>query len=770
MVGEAMRYDTCIRRGTVHRAFTDFNQGGVTWYIRGDVAMDSGSTRMFAASSDITSDDRPVPDYHFSTGELKWLNKNVMVARPAVLYVRDVPIVWLPFIFQDIRAGRRSGMLVPRFGLNDLVRPTRSYERHFANIGYFVAVNDYFDLLGAVDWYADRNVTVHAQSRYRWLDRFVNGSFTYGRVDQLDVPGSSTQISWQHTQSFDQQTHFNASVNYATSGTVLQQNSVDPAVATASLASQVNFDKRFSWGTFNLGGSRSQDLSSGQVSQNAPRVTLTPAPVNITSSITWSPGFSFNNQQTFHGTPPTLLVVPGTGGALDTVPLYADSRQSQLSFETPLRVGRWNWSNSLSLSDQTSNALLEVDIPDSTVPGGIRRRFYATTYASALDWQTGINLPQLFSGSWKLQPGVQIVNTTSAGPFMLRNQFSNGQWVQQGKRVQVSLGIRPTLFGFFPGFGSLERIRHSFSPIVDYFYAPGAKVDSVYLHALDPRTPPVNSGSDPQQTISVGLSQNFEAKLRPTAADSGKQQARKIRLLSINTDPIAYNFEQAKLPGRTGWQTQTIGNTFASDLLPNFSLRLVHDLWSGPVGDTASKFSPFLQSVNASFAISPATLRGIARLFGFHPGTKATPPPPAAPSPATQTGRTPPLFGGPRITPVGAYGGGQGFSMTVSYTSTRTRPQPSTVPAIVTPNQEQLSTTLNFQPTPKWRASWSTQYDFVTQQFSEHIVRLERDLNRWHGTFGFVKSPNGNFAFAFSVALMDAPDIKFDYEQQTIAQ
>src|SRR5207253_283681 len=30
MVGEGMRYDTCIRRGTVRQAFTDFRQGGAT--------------------------------------------------------------------------------------------------------------------------------------------------------------------------------------------------------------------------------------------------------------------------------------------------------------------------------------------------------------------------------------------------------------------------------------------------------------------------------------------------------------------------------------------------------------------------------------------------------------------------------------------------------------------------------------------------------------------------------------------------------------------
>jgi sec-independent protein translocase protein TatC len=300
MVGESMGYDTCLRRGTVHQAFTNFQQGGATWYLRGDLAVDSGSTRLYGASTDITSDDHPVPDYHFATGELKWLRKSVMVARPAVLYVHDVPILWLPFIFQDVRAGRRSGILSPRFGVNDLVRPTRGYERHFANIGYFVAVNEYVDVLAAFDWYAGRNLTAHAQTRYRWLDRFIDGSFTYSRVDELDTPRTSSTVDWQHVQSFDSRTRLNAHIKYATSGAVLQQNSVDPSLPLATLESDLNFDKRFSWGTLTMGGSRSQDLSSGQVSMVFPSVTLTPAAVNITPSISWSPGFTYTNSQLFH--------------------------------------------------------------------------------------------------------------------------------------------------------------------------------------------------------------------------------------------------------------------------------------------------------------------------------------------------------------------------------------------------------------------------------------------------------------------------------------
>jgi hypothetical protein len=320
----------------------------------------------------------------------------------------------------------------------------------------------------------------------------------------------------------------------------------------------------------------------------------------------------------------------------------------------------------------------------------------------------------------------------------------------------------------------MARIRHSFSPIIDYHYAPGADVDPAYAKALAPTIPTLNASTDPQQTISIGLSQNFEAKLRPARGDTSQAPPRKLRLLSINTSGIAYNFEQAKQPKQVGWQTQAISNTFASDLLPSFSLSVTHDLWDGPVGRDTSRFSPFLQSVNASFAITPATLRGFAGLLGLrHHGG---PPPPAPVPPLAspdQAGASqpPPDLGGPRSV-YGPSGGGQGFSLNLSLSITRTRPT-ATLPTVIIPiqtSQQQLNMKLSFSPTDKWQANWATAYDLVSKQFIQHDVKLERDLNRWRATFSFAKSSNGNFAFSFAVSLRDEPDIKFDYEQQTLQQ
>jgi Tat protein translocase TatC len=776
LVGEGMTYDTCLRRGTVRDALTDFQQGGVTWYVTGKgLASDSGSKRVYAAKANFTSDPQPVPDYHFAAGQVKWINKSTMIARPAVLYVRDVPIMWLPFIFQDIRGGRRSGILFPHFGLNDLVRPTRRYSRHISDFGYYFAVNDYIDVLVSGDWFADRYVQFHGQAQYHWIDRFVDGTLTYSRMSQIDQPGVNSRIGWNHSQRFNSRTSFNAHVDYSTNGTLITRNSLNPWEVTARIGSSLNFDKRFSWGALNIGGTRSQDLSTANVTQSFPSISLTPSSINITPWMTWSPGFSLTNDQQFHVASGTLLV-PGDSLVPDTLHLFNDNRRTSMSISTPLRVGRWNWGNSISVTDSRVHGRQEFELPGDS--GSVRKVLFGETFETRVDWNTSINLPSFFSGSWKLQPSVGILNATSGGPFMIRNQFTGGQFIRQGKRLSFSASVSPTFFGFFPGFGPLSRIRHSISTQLSYQYAPGVRVAEAFARAIDPSGRSFNARSDPQQTISLGLSQTFEAKLKPAAGDtSSQQEPRKIRLLSISTSGISYNFEQAKQPHRTGWQTGTLTNTFLSELIPSFQLSISHDLWKGQVGTDSAKFSPFLQSVAASFTVTPATLQGLGRLFGLHRRPVAAPTPDTTTTPGSRSddfrryqGSTRSPYGprglGMGIGTGGLGGAGRGFTLGVSMSSSRSRSD--TTPELRhAAGRQTTNLQLSFSPTRNWTANWSTSYDMGTRQFSYHSLTFQRDLRRWRASFSFNKTAAGNFSFSFNITLTDQPDIKFDYDQNT---
>jgi sec-independent protein translocase protein TatC len=767
MVGEGISYDTCRRRGVVNQALTNFTEGSTVWFLRGNVAQDSSSSRIYAGSSEITSCDLPTPHYEFSAREVKWISKNVLVARPVTLYVRDVPVLWLPFIFQDMRPGRHSGILVPQFGINDLIRPSGGYNRQVTNIGYYWAPNDYIDLTGRVDWFANRYLQYGVAGSYRWLDRFMTGSA--GVNQQREVDGSTgLAVRWDHRQTFDMATSLNLSFNYASNTTVIKNNALDPLQNTQQITSQLNFSKRYGWGTLTLGGNRRQDLSSGNVQQLLPAITLSPVPLAIGSDLTWSPGLSFTNN--INSDAPAGTLVQITPGGLDTIPLTTDSRVTAFNFDTPVRFGSFNWSNSLQVTDQTTTGresiTFKVDdptTPDPTDSVTVNQTFTGS-FQSALDWDTGITLPVLFRGSWKVQPSVGIANAAAGQPFMIRNRNTNGDWVQQGKRFRFGASASPTLFGFYPGIGPISRIRHSFSPIVTYNYEPAANVSEEFARAITRPGQPVELRSAARQQLTVGLSQVFEGKEKSTGGDTAQANARKLRLLSISTSGVTYDFEQAKEPGRSGWVTDALTNSFLSDLLPGFNLSLTHDLFEGAVGTDAARFDPFLQNVSANFSVSGNTFRSIASMFGL--GSKKNEPgrrDETVPAYVAESGRRARTgsFYSPSQAP---FRSGRAFTASFNYSLSRTRPDPLQPP---TPETQSLGLNTSFSPTPFWSLSWSTQYNITGGKFESHVVRLERELHEWRAGFNFVQNANGNFAFYFTIYLTDLPDMKLDYDQTT---
>ncbi len=773
-MGEGIRYDTCRRRGIVDDALTNFTEGSTVWFLRGNVAQDSSSSRIYAGSSEITSCDLPTPHYHFSAREVKWVSKNVLVARPVVLYVRDVPILWLPFIFQDVRPGRRSGILVPQFGLNDLVRPTRGYNRQVTNIGYYWAPNDYLDFTARLDWFANRYVQYGVTGQYRWLNRFVSGTVGFNEQRQVGG-GSGLTFRWDHRQEFNLTTSLNFNVNYASNTAVIRGNAIDPLQNTQQITSSLNYSKRLSWATLTLGGNRRQSLTDRSVQQLLPAVTLSPVPIAIGSDITWSPGLSFTNNTTKD---PDSLVRLIPGGLLDTVALDVTSRVTALSFDTPIRFGGFNWQNSVQVEDRqdrgADSTTFFADDPSTADPtDSVRvRSTFLSDFQSSIDWDTGINLPVLFRGSWKLQPSVGVGNSTS-GPFAIRNRNTGGSFVRQGKRFRFGATASPTLFAFFPGVGPLSRIRHSFSPVISWNYQPAANVPEEFARAIAQRGQEIALRSDAQQQITVSLSQAFEGKYRSRTGDTTTTtgaDAQKLRLLSLNTSGITYDFEQAKKPGRTGWATQSVTNSVLSDLLPGLSLNLTHDLWRGAVGIDTAKFDPFLQSVSASFAVSGNTFRSIGSIFGL--GGKSSE------ADSRRRDEVPTTYvaeSGRRARPGSFFSSTQaplrrpGRSFTANFNYQLTRQRPSTDPtAILTPDRQSLGFSTSFSPTPFWSLSWSSQYNITDGEFESQVVRLERELHEWRAGFNFIRNPNGNFAFFFTIYLTDLPELKFDYDQTTI--
>lgn len=790
LIGRTMKFDTCQERGVIGEALTTFDDGGGNWFLRGNLAVDSTGKRLYASHSEFTSCDQPEPHYHFQSGQVKWVSQSVLVARPAVLYIRDVPIVWLPFLFQDTKVGRRSGILIPNFGFNDIVRPSRTYNRQVTNIGYYWAPNDYIDATVHLDWFANRYMQYGGQFRYRWRDRFVTGDLAIDKQQQSEG-GGSTNIRWNHNQQFNVTTSLRVGFNYVGSTSVLQGNTVDPLLSTQQITSTATLQKRFRWGTTSLGATRNQTISDGSVRMTLPSLDITPRPFEFGQHVTWSPNISFANALEQQITRPLEFIV--SPGRVDTLLAKGSSRNTTINIGTPIRFGTFTWTNSLAYTDRLSTQRTQViqRVPDQSTPDPndsiTVNTIRAADFFSSVEWNTGINLPMLFQQTFKIQPVLGITNVTPNGAFMVRNAATRGDWVQQGKKLRLSLSMGPQLFGFLSGFGPVERFRHNLQPTLALQYSPKARLNEAYANAVAGSTGTILPlETPPELTASFGLNQTLTAKMRKAPSDTTTDDTNRPKpiLLQLSTSSIAYDFEQAKLPGRTGWTTQALNNSLQSDLIRGFQLSLTHDLWEGQVGTDTAKFAPFLSNVNASMALTGATFKSIGAFLGLakrrDPSARpdTTPPPAGYMTPSSRRFRP----GAFNNTDAFSGGAGRGFTMNVNYSLQRRRPTGTTVGSVstdpndiffpptnlVSGNHSNIGLSTSFSPTHNWSVSWSTQYNITDSKFESQQIRLQRDLHDWMASFDFSKTATGNFAFFFTVTLKPLPDVKFDYNQTTL--
>ena len=834
IVAKRIRYEVANRRGLAYDVTTAV-ESGQRWVVHGKITgflNDSSEAKrnaFYAREGWITSCTETAPHYHFASREMKVVSKDVMVARPAVLYIGDIPVFWLPFVFQDLRSGRRSGIIPPRFGVSDIVRNSPDYRRTIEDLGYYFALSDYFDAQVALDWRSsagaepgDPGWTRYKGSfDYRWLNRFLSGGIDVSFLKQSDGQVNRT-YSWSHDQQFSQRSRLSMNLNYASSTSLQRQNTFNPWSALATIDSRLNYQQQIGSFQLGIGGSRKQYPGRDQVDQDVPNLNVASKPINLGSWLTWTPSFQLGNRQSIKIDQPPLLYAytqSSSGVGIDSVVVNRSTRQTQAAFDTPIKIGEFTWTNSFRYSDNLNDfpyTKIVVDPADSSKKQSIT---FERDFATTLDWTTGITLPSFFQGTWKLSPSVSFQNVDPK-PFFYRSQFSNGKFAQQKKRVVWSLSSAPTLFGLFPGFGPVERFRHSIAPTFSYSYAAKSSVSDDYLRATN-QTRQGYIGAFAQNLVSLSLSTNLEGKLRAESDSVPDEAKRKIKLVSLSFTPLEYDFQRAKETGRSGFVTERFGYTVRSDLLPGFDFGVDYSLFRGsPRTSDTAEFSPYREAIRGSLSLNRESgiVAAIARFFGYDLRGQVQNTPTAAAatrdSAAVRSIASQKIAGSVntanRMNEQFMTGTGGGWQVDLTYSSQRFRPvegaievdpqaqcaylqnvdpfaydqciqKYTTAPGVQdpfapttgggqiyqSPPTQNVQASTRFNITPKWAMQWSTNYDFVAQEFGMHTVSLRRELHDWDAIFAFTQSPNGNFAFNFFIALRAQPELKFNYDRRS---
>jgi hypothetical protein len=828
-------YDFGARSIRVTNASLPVNNGEM-WYMSFKTAridLDSTNAKnatVYLGSGNMTSCSDSIPDYTFHYKNAKKIG-NTIVAAPATLYIRDVPVAWVPFIFTDQRPGRHSGILTPQFGLSDIVRNSPTYRRNINRAGYYWAPSDYYDAAGWIDWRSGAGGTtedpgwlrLNLDFNYKVLDRFLGGRVGASYTNQND--GSSNKaLSWSHQQDFGRNNHLTTDVNFETNTAIHRENAMNTYTALGNIRSQVNYQSKLGPASLNVGMTRTQYPGRQQIDQGIPSVSLSTTAIG-NERFSWTPDFRFTRSDVLRMDTPGIgqYVYTTVNGRRDsTLAKNRSSTRTQLSFNSPVTIFGWQLGNSFSLNQSRNDFPQQFDVYDVHTGEKLEQRIYSATYRSDFDWTPTFTLPSLGHNRFNLTPGFSLSNV-DPGPLFVASERTNGKYVHQSKRISFTLSAAPTLYGLLPGFGPFQRLRHTISPTIGWSGAPASEVSDEYLAALG-RTRAGYLGNRRQNQISFGLSQVLEAKVGKPG-DTLSDNAEKMRLLSVNFSSLTYDFERAK--GRSsklaGFTTETWYYTVNSGLLPGFDFTSNYSLFQGSTLSDTAKFKPYLTGISASmnFSRDQNPFAILARLFG-----KSVPEPAKAPTTPVETVQPRPdeltaqamaaqpvagsVRGGDRyITPPT-----QGWR--ASFALSRSSPRPPVGGTAIEydprarclqqvgPNnpllldqclQNQLASPTNDTPvtsqtagaqayhippttavnsditfnlTPKWAAHWTTTYDVEHHDFASHIVQLQRELHDWRAIFGFTQSANGNFAFNFTIALKAEPDIKFDYNRNTV--
>ena len=822
-------YSMDQRRGAITNLNTSVTSGS-QYYVSGRNAVFVGDTSkakanlFYVRDGIITSCDDSIPDYYFASKDIKYVSKHLIVARPATLYVAGVPVFWLPFLFQDIRTGRQSGLLIPRFGLSDFIRTSSSYRRQVDNVGYYANMGDYMDGLAWLDWRSSAGASegdpgylrYNGEFRYHWLDRFVTGSFAFNQLNQGDG-SSNTAVSWYHSQDFSQTSHLISSINYVTNTTVQRSQAVDPVAALATIRSDVRYSRQVGPFSLDVGGTRTQYPGRTEVEENYPNVSISSPTLSVSKWLDWTPGFNYTRQATANndqaGTFGKRYFM--LNGVPDSVNLKGSSNNSSYNLNTPFSILGFQISANVSAQSQNNNFPVVRTFINPTDTSLRFTRTYARSYVDGFDWNFGFSLPGFLDNTFRVRPNLSFQNVYG-GSYWIRTELSDGAYVHQSKRPIVGISMSPTLFALFPGFGPFARIRHSITPSIQFNYSPSATVDSAYLAALN-ENPSTFLGALPQRQVSLSLSQVFEARFRDTSAAG---EGKKIRLLSVNFSPLVYDFERAHVTHRTGLVTNDFSYNLASDLLPGFSFRSDYSLFQGDINSDTARFSPFRQSMSASFTLNGQTgiFAAISKLLGHPVSSSST----TSTSQSSTGPQVDSLQGLSSFPAAGTYAQNhqyvipntQGWSTSITFTSQRQRPprggtvvssDPSAVCqqfqtnpglydqcqqnallapvttgtlndpiaggiVVLAPSQENIAAQSTFHITENWAATWGTVYDAVRHEFASQQVTLQRELHDWRAIFSFTSSPNGNFYFSFSIANKAQPELRFPYTKSTYRQ
>ena len=707
--------------------------------------------RVSTAGELIGGDEGEGIDYYFKVRKGKIVPGGKIITGFTNMFIADVPTpVAIPFAFFPTTQDKESGFIIPSINDSNL----RGYA--VQNGGYYLALSEYFDLSLLGDYYTNGSYGFRGDSKYRKRYKY-NGSFSFRYENLIDnargLPEYSKStvfnVRWNHSKDpkSSPNSTFSASVNFGSSDyfrqSVNQLNT--PNFLNNNLSSSISYSKSFpEYPRVNvsLTTAMSQNSQSKAVNLTLPTLQTTMErifpfkPKNGTAK-----GFFQNINFQYAGRAENRII---TTEEKLFGPMMFDNAKYGMKHTIPLST---NFKLLKYLSVSTSANYNEV---------------WTQNMIKYNDFDMETN-------------SIKKDTINKIGAF---------------REYSFSVSMGTTIYGTV-NFGEdkkIQSIRHTIRPTISYSNRPSfEQYYDTYIIDAEGNTAEYtryqNSlfgvpGRNLSNSMSIGLNNNFEAKVR-NDKDSTSNELKKVVLLNNFNISTAHNFAADSLrwtPIRMGSgfsllkdkMTINFGATFDPYALNENNIRInTYNILNG--GGLLRLTSA---NINMNYSITSNELKGKENEEDNEEKSQSY----NMIESTSSGGRDDDLFGraedfsdrrmnAENDKPIPKYPSYRTeipwdltFAYSLTYNNNRRQRD-------FTNNSLMFSG--NIELTPKWEVGLSSGYDFKGKGFTYTQLRFNRDLNSWRLNFSWVPfSDRSSWNFFIGIKSGLLSDIK--YEKQSL--
>lgn len=428
-------YNLKTQKGLIRHVVTEQGEG---YLIADTTKKTEDNTLMLQGGKYTTCDDHEHPHFYMRMTKGKVQPQKNVVFGPAYLVVGEVPLpIAVPFGFFPFTNTYSSGIIMPNFG-DDYTRGM-----YLQGLGYYFAINDYFDVELKGDIYTRGTWAVSATSRYVKRYKFrgnVSVNYRWDVTGEKDMPdynvSKNLSVQWTHSQDSkaNPYSNFSASVNFKTAG--YNRSNINnyyniQANSESSTSSTVNYTQRFPDSPWSLSASMS-------ITQNMRDSSLNVSLPNL--NVSMSRIYPFKRKQ---------------------------------------RVGKERWYEKISLQ-YSGNFYNSIKCKEDYI---LKSNFVK-------DWQNGLKHTLNSSASFMLFKYISITPSVSFNDRMFFSRVDQ-RWDEETYEVKkdtvmgfynvynfnASVSMSTKLYGFYIPFrkwfgDKVDRFRHVMTPSLSFNYNP----------------------------------------------------------------------------------------------------------------------------------------------------------------------------------------------------------------------------------------------------------------------------------------------------------